>query len=156
MRAFHGLFHCLSYQTYYTYFIESLTIRQRSRLGALPDILTGVSPCLNALIAYYARDWRVQIYIIGALNGASIFLLWFLPKSEKWLAAQKAGSEKTDKWEQMKVVLKGNLIRFKMITGSSPVMRVMLIMVRCFFGDLIHTYPSDDNSYSGTVILDGN
>ena len=133
MRAFHGFFIVLTYNVYYTYFIETLTAVQRSRIGSLPDVITGVSPCLNALIAYYARDWRAQIYIIGGLNGASLLLLWFIPKSKEWLATQTASPQKTDKWERVKLTLKGSTLQFKMIIKSSPVLRVALIIVSFSF-----------------------
>ena len=96
----------------------------------MPDVLSGLSPCLNALIAYVARDWRLQCYIIGTLNAFALLICWFLPKSKEWLAAQESGNGKAvDKWDQVKQVIKGNATQFKLIIGSSSILRASLIMV---------------------------
>ena len=136
-RVFHGILITLTYHVYYAYFIESLTTAQRSRVGSLDAILNGLSPCFIALVAYFARDWRLQIYLVGGLNGAVLLLFWFIPKSKEWLATQTASTEEesheTDRWEQVKLALKGNMLQFKMIIESPPVLRVSFVMVRIVF-----------------------
>ena len=135
LRACHGFFVIMVYQAMYTYYIESLTQSQRSQRGSLSDILTGLVPCLYATVGYVARDWRVQIYIIGALNGACLVLLWWLPESKEWLNSQLQQGQRRrhgGTLQQIKTTLKSNKQQFAMIFNSGPILRVCLIMVRKF------------------------
>lgn len=135
MRAFNGLFGCLTYQAYYAFYIESLTVAQRSRQGSVPDVLSGLSPPLNALVAYFARDWRHQVFIIGASNAGALLIMWFLPKSEMWVATRQeaeATMNKVDRLDEIKAILKRNVTQFKLIIGSPSILRVSLIMVSFF------------------------
>jgi hypothetical protein len=120
------------YTTMYAHYIESLTKEQRSRMGCLADIISGLVPCLYALVGYTCRDWRVQLYVIGALNGITLLWLWFLPESKKWVASQKeAGSTSInmDKLQRIRMIMQANVTQFKMILNSRPILRVCLIMV---------------------------
>ena len=98
----------------------------------MPDVLNGLSPPLNALIAYLARDWRHQVYIIGASNVGALLILWFVPKSEMWVATRQeavATMNKVDRLDQIKAILKRNVTQFKLIIGSPSILRVSFIMV---------------------------
>ena len=120
----------IGYQTMYTHYIESLTKEQRSRQGSLSDIISGFVPCLYSVVGYSCRDWRMQLYVIGALNAISMLWLWFLPESKKWLATQVQETKETpDKIERITSALRNNVAQFKMIVNSGPVLRVCLIMV---------------------------
>ena len=121
------------YTTMYTHYIESLTKEQRSRIGCLPDIISGLVPCLYALIGYTCRDWRIQLYVIGTLNGVTLLWLWFLPESKKWLTTQKdisGTAANFDKLERIRMIIRANVTQFKMILKSRPILRVCMIMVR--------------------------
>ena len=134
MRACHGFFLLMAYNAVYTYYIEALTQKQRSTQGALSDVVTGLVPCLYALIGYVCRDWRVQTYVIGALNIAVLLVLWFLPESKKWLATQKTEiRQNRDKFERIREALRGNVRQFGMIFKSKPILRVCFIMVSMIF-----------------------
>ena len=131
-RALHGLFMPVLYTTMYTHYIESLTKKQRSRLGCLADIVSGLVPCLYALVGYAFRDWRMQIYVIGALNGTSLLWLWFLPESKVWLDSQRKISKVTsNKIKRIQMIIRANVTQFKMILKSGPILRVCLVMVSC-------------------------
>ena len=45
----------MTYNAYYTYYIESLSPKQRIRLGSLSDVFTGLSPLVYSLVGYYYR-----------------------------------------------------------------------------------------------------
>ena len=45
----------MTYNAYYTYYIESLSPKQRVRLGLLSDVFTGLCPLLYSVIGYYYR-----------------------------------------------------------------------------------------------------
>ena len=120
----------IGYQTMYTHYIESLTKDQRSRQGSISDIISGFVPCLYALVGFLCRDWRMQLHVIGALNGISLLWLWFLPESKKWLATQvKEKKEVPDKLTRIANVVGDNVTQFKMVLNSGPILRVCLIMV---------------------------
>ena len=135
MRGCHGFFLLMAYNGIYTYYIEALTKEERSKRGALSDMLTGLVPCFYALIGYFFRDWQIQTYVIGSLNAGGCVLLWFLPESKKWLAAQQKQNNlnKLQRRHNDKLIIdtfKGNMKQFTMIFNSKPILHVCLILVR--------------------------
>ena len=145
----------MAYNGIYTYYIEALTKEERSKRGALSDMLTGLVPCFYALIGYFFRDWQIQTYVIGSLNAGGCVLLWFLPESKKWLATQKEENNlNRDKLQLIIDTFKGNMKQFTMIFNSKPILHVCLILVRDT--NLSRIYHLDVNLVNCATMLDGN